>query len=105
MNEHNNHHFKFIFWFIVFLTSFGMFLTVYLMVRFKGEVAERFADMSMVFWLTTAVGGGIGYLIGSSMNKPVENKITNTSPGKTTAEITANITTEPEEKKEEKPKE
>lgn len=99
--DSNEHHFRFIFWFIVFLTAFGMFLTIYLMIRFKGEVAERFADQAMIFWLTTAVGGGIGYLIGSSMNKPVENK-PSTTPGKTTAEISVTAVTEPEVEKKDK---
>lgn len=64
-----NTHFDKIFWFIVGLTAFGAFFTVWLLIRFKGEVAERFADQAMIFWLTSAVGGGIGYLIGSSMNR------------------------------------
>lgn len=100
MPENHDNHFDKIFWFIIFLTAFGMFLTVYLMIRFKGEVAERFADMAMVFWLTSAVGGGIGYLIGSSMNKPSNAKGTAT-PGTTTADISATIVTEakPEDKK------
>jgi hypothetical protein len=58
-----------IYWFIVGITSFGAFFSVYVLIRFKGEVAERFADQLLIFWLTTAVGGGIGYLIGSSMGK------------------------------------
>lgn len=65
----NENHFKYIFWYIVGLTGFGFYLTIYLMIRFKGETAERFADQAMIFWLTSAVGGGIGYLIGSSMNR------------------------------------
>lgn len=89
----NDHHFDKIYWFIVFLTGFGMFLTVYLMIRFKGDVAERFADQAMIFWLTSAVGGGIGYLIGSSMNKPTPTK-PGSQPGTTTADISATITTE-----------
>lgn len=83
--------FKYIFWFIVFLAGFGMFLTIYLMIRFKGETAERFADQAMIFWLTTAVGGGIGYLLGSSANKkPTSSSV----DGTTTADISATITTE-----------
>jgi predicted membrane protein len=62
------------------LTAFGFYLTIYLMIRFKGEVAERFADQAMIFWLTSAVGGGIGYLIGSSMNRNSKT----TPPGSTT---------------------
>lgn len=68
----NDGHFKYIFWFIVGLTAFGAFFTVYLLIRFKGDIAERFADQGMIFWLTSAVGGGIGYLIGSSMNRPTK---------------------------------
>lgn len=102
-NGTNDHHFDKIYWFIVFLTAFGMFLTIYLMIRFKGDVAERFADQAMIFWLTSAVGGGIGYLIGSSMNKPTQAKQT-AQPGTTTADISATITTESktEQKEEEK---
>lgn len=62
-------HFNKIYWFIVLLTLFGMGFTVWLLIRFKADAAERFADQAMIFWLTSAVGGGIGYLIGSSMNK------------------------------------
>lgn len=94
--QNQDNHFSKIFWFIVFLTAFGMGLTIYLMVRFKGEVAERFADQAMIFWLTTAVGGGIGYLIGSSMNKPNNNAAT--VPGTTKADISATIITETDKK-------
>jgi hypothetical protein len=75
------------------LTVFGAFFSIYLLIRFKGDVAERFADQGMIFWLTSAVGGGIGYLIGSSMNKPPAKQATST-PGTTTADISATITTE-----------
>lgn len=103
MAENTDNHFSKIFWFIVGLTGFGGFLTIYLMIRFKGDVAERFADQAMIFWLTSAVGGGIGYLIGSSMNKPT-GKI-NQAAGTTTADISATITTEaPDEDKEDKSK-
>lgn len=106
MADNNDNHFNKIFWFIVCLTGFGAFFSVWLLIRFKGDVAERFADQSMIFWLTSAVGGGIGYLIGSSMNKPTQPK-PGSSPGTTTADISATITTEtkPENKVEEKPKE
>lgn len=95
-----NEHFVKIFWFIVGLTLFGAFFSVYILIRFKGEIAERFADQLMIFWLSTAVTGGIGYLIGNSMNKgPAAAKPQ--PPGTTTADISATITTEtkPEDKK------
>lgn len=97
MNEGQN--FNKIYWFIVLMTAFGMFFTIYLLIRFKGEVAERFADQSMMFWLSTAVSGGIGYLIGNSMNK--SNNKNNGTPGTTTADISVTATTtkdEPEAK-------
>lgn len=76
-------HFNKIFWFIVGMTVFGAAYTVYLLERFKGEVAERFADQSMIFWLSTAVNGGIGYLIGSSVTKASSKNI-NIPPGSKT---------------------
>lgn len=93
-------HFNKIFWFICGLAAFGAFFSVYILIRFKGEAAERYADQLLMFWLTTAVGGGIGYLIGSSVAKaPV--KQTPTVPGTTTADISATITTETKEDKKE----
>jgi predicted membrane protein len=84
-------HFNKIFWFIVGLTAFGAFLTIYMMAIFKGDAAERYADQFMIFWLSTAVGGGIGYLIGSSAQKqPLKAPI----EGTTTADISATITTD-----------
>lgn len=88
-----DNYFKMIFWFIVGLTTFGAFFTVYLLVRFKGETAERFADQMIMFWLSTAVSGGIGYLIGNSVNKSSGSPI----PGTTTADISATITTDTKE--------
>jgi hypothetical protein len=82
-----NTHFDKIFWFIVGLTMFGAFFTVWLLIRFKGEVAERFADQAMIFWLTSAVGGGIGYLIGSSMNRQSNTTTTKEVEHKTETKI------------------
>lgn len=62
-------HFEKIFWFIVGLCLFGAFLTIYLINKLPAEDAVRVADTSLIFWLSTAVSGGIGYLIGSSANK------------------------------------
>lgn len=89
-------HFSKIFWFIVGLTTFGAFFSVYVLIRFKGDAAERFADQLLIFWLTTAVGGGIGYLIGSSASKSQKS---NNVAGTTTADISATITTEPKDEK------
>lgn len=83
-------HFKMIFWFIVGITLFGMFLSVFLIMVFPKDVAARFGDTTLIFWLSTAVSGGIGYLIGSSVQKTGT-----TSPGTTTAEMTATIKTDP----------
>lgn len=94
-------HFNKIFWYIVFLTAFGMGFTIYLLVVFKGETAERFADQMLMFWLSTAVSGGIGYLIGSSAPK---NSAGATPPGTTTADISATITTDSAEVKTDKDK-
>lgn len=61
-----NNHFDKIFWFIVGLCSFGAALTVFLVVYLPIKSAERVADTALIFWLSTAVAGGIGYLIGNS---------------------------------------
>lgn len=97
----SNSQFKMIFWFVVFLTAFGMAFTIYLLVVFKGDAAERFADQMLMFWLSTAVGGGVGYLIGSSAPK---NNAGATPPGTTTADISATITTDSAEVKTDKDK-
>lgn len=89
-----NDHFNKIFWYIVYLTSFGMGFTVWLLLRFSGDSAERFADQAMIFWLTSAVGGGIGYLIGSSMNRnkpsPPEGSSTDTTTETKITEVIKN---------------
>lgn len=82
-------HFDKIFWFIVGLTVFGAFLSIFLIMVFPKDTAARFGDTALIFWLSTAVSGGIGYLIGSSVQK-----VSSTS-GSTTAEMSATITTEP----------
>jgi len=96
--EQKDTHFDKIFWFICGLCGFGAILTIFLIIYLPAQIAERIADTALIFWLSTAVSGGIGYLLGSSApqtkNKP-------TTPGTTTAEvnITANTTTEDAEKK------
>ena len=62
-------HFEKIYWFIVGLCLFGAALTIYLIQWLPKEAAIRIADTALIFWLSTAVSGGIGYLIGSSANK------------------------------------
>jgi hypothetical protein len=89
----DNNHFKFIYWFIVGITTFGAFLSVFTIFMFPKDMAGRFADVALIFWLSTAVSGGIGYLIGSSFQKTKEAPPV--TPGKVTADITANITSEP----------
>ena len=82
-----------IYWFIVGLCSFGAAFSVFLVIFLPPEAAQRIADTALIFWLSTAVAGGIGYLIGNSAkntNKPKD-------AGATTAEISASITTNPDE--------
>lgn len=62
-------HFEKIYWFIVGLCGFGAFLTIYLINTLPNKDAVRVADTALIFWLSTAVSGGIGYLIGSSANR------------------------------------
>lgn len=88
-------HFKHIYWFIVALTAFGAFLTVYIITIYPKELSSRFADTGLIFWLSTAVSGGIGYLIGSSAmqrNRPTA------PPGTVQADVSATITSQPETK-------
>lgn len=84
-------HFKYIFWFIVGITVFGAFLSVFVILTFPKDMAGRFADVALIFWLSTAVSGGIGYLIGSSANLKASKDV---AQGTTTAEITGTITTD-----------
>ena len=67
--DKENKHFMAVFWFIVGLCAFGAAYSVFLIIYLPVKVAERLADTSQIFWLSTAVGGGIGYLIGSSANQ------------------------------------
>jgi hypothetical protein len=78
-----------IYWFIVGLTVFGMILSLATIFIPIEKENQRFADTAMIFWLSTAVSGGIGYLIGSSASKT--NKST-TPTGETSAYINAEIT-------------
>jgi hypothetical protein len=96
LSSRDVNHFSYIFWFIVGLTAFGMFLTIYIITIYPKELSSRFADTGLIFWLSTAVSGGIGYLIGSSFQKS-SKEVSNSAPGKVTADITANITSEPTE--------
>lgn len=84
-----DNHFSKIFWFIVMLTIFGAGLSILCIVYPVSSKNERFADTALIFWLSTAVSGGIGYLIGSSVGKGTHPQ----SEGTTTANIQADITT------------
>jgi len=86
--EHKNDHFEKIFWFIVGVCAFGAFLTVFLILVMPQPIAERIADTALMFWLSTAVSGGIGYLLGSSAPKSKQ------MGGTTTAEISATISSD-----------
>lgn len=66
MNNNNETHFIHLFWFVVGLVSFGAAFSIFLIVYLPGQVAERIADTALIFWLSTAVSGGIGYLLGAS---------------------------------------
>ncbi len=90
-------HFKMIFWFIVGICTFGASLTIFLIVWLPPKDAVRIADTALIFWLSTAVAGGIGYLIGSSAQKAIQAK--QQSQSGTTAEINATITNIPEDGK------
>jgi len=85
----SDNHFKYIFWFIVGVTAFGMFISIFVIIMFPKDMAGRFADVALIFWLSTAVSGGIGYLIGSSAQKNPGNATT------TTAEVSATIKSDP----------
>ncbi len=77
-------HFDKIFWFIVGLCVFGAALTIFLIIYLPTEDARRVADTSLIFWLSTAVAGGIGWLIGSSASK---SKATTDQPGTTSVDL------------------
>lgn len=89
--------FPYIFWFIVGLCVFGAGLTVFLIVYLPPEPSQRVADTALIFWLSTAVAGGIGYLIGNSAKSGAKP-----TPDGTTIEGAVSFsTTEPETNKEE----
>jgi hypothetical protein len=77
-------HFSKIFWFIVGLCLFGAAISSYAVYVDKSHIA-----MVLTFWLSTAVSGGIGYLIGSSMQKAGKPQ----EPGTTTLEANISATT------------
>lgn len=90
MNKDNTHFFH-IFWFIVGIVGYGMILTIFLIVYLPEKIAERFADTALIFWLSTAVSGGIGYLLGSNAtDKKGSGELTAQQPeskGTTTIEL------------------
>lgn len=71
--EKDNTHFYHVFWFIVGLCAFGAALTVFLITYLPEKSAERVADTALIFWLSTAVSGGIGYLLGSNATQNKKN--------------------------------
>jgi len=97
MTKSSDPHFDKIFWFIVALTSFGAFLTVFLIVYLPPEESKRMADTAIVFWLSNAVTGSIGYLLGSSASTRANRSNPNVPlPGNSTAEINITAHTETE---------
>lgn len=87
-------HFDKIFWFIVGLCTYGASLTIFLIIYLPAEAAQRVADTALIFWLSTAVSGGIGYLIGNS----AKNVGKTTPDGTTTADISISTSTTNEPK-------
>ena len=75
-----------LFWFIVGLCIFGAILTIFLIIYLPGTESVRIADTALIFWLSTAVAGGIGYLLGGTAMKPK-----NTNEDKTKANTTEAI--------------
>lgn len=73
----NPNHFKSIYNFIIIIVIFGMVLTLATIFLEIPKENQRFADTGLIFWLSTAVSGGIGYLIGNSanMNKKKEDEV------------------------------
>lgn len=67
-------HFSKIYYFIIGLTSFGALLTLLLTFVEIPKAQERFADTGLIFWLSTAVSSGIGYLIGSSAKADIKKE-------------------------------
>jgi hypothetical protein len=72
-----------LFWFIVGLCIFGAILTIFLIAYLPSAESVRIADTALIFWLSTAVAGGIGYLLGGTATKvknsnDVETKIDTT---------------------------
>lgn len=89
-------HFDKIFWFIVGICAYGALLTIFLIVYLPEKVSERIADTALIFWLSTAVSGGIGYLLGSNATQNKKNAPA--EPGVTSAEINLTATTSNETK-------
>ena len=94
MNTDKN--FDKLFWFIVGLCIFGAILTIFLIVYLPGAESVRIADTALIFWLSTAVAGGIGYLLGGTANK---SKISNESATKTDTLTTIETTATEKSKK------
>lgn len=93
MISRESNHFNHIFWFIVGLCAFGAGLTIFLVVYLPAEAAQRIADTALIFWLSTAVSGGIGYLIGSSA-KQSNGKPSSSNDGGSTLDMTITATAE-----------
>lgn len=87
-------HFEYTFWFIVGITGFGALFTVFLVFYLPPPASERVADTALIFWLSTAVAGGIGYLLGSNAQqaKKAGNEIVLPASG---TENKTTITSEP----------
>lgn len=82
-----------LFWFIVGLCIFGAILTIFLIAYLPGAESVRIADTALIFWLSTAVAGGIGYLLGGTATK-----VRNSNDVKTKIDTTGTIGTSLTEK-------
>lgn len=101
MTEEQEHvRFKHLFWFAVFVVSFCMAFSIYIVVIDKTQIASL-----TTFWLSTGAAGCIGFIVGSSVSKTkaIEAKHTSNEPGsmslnlQATTETTETNTRLPEE--------
>ncbi len=81
-----------IFYFVCGLVFFAMAFTIFLIMFLPKAESTRIADTAMIFWLSTAVSGGLGYLLGGTVT-PIK-KDPPGGPATMTADISATVTTE-----------
>lgn len=86
MTKADKEYFPHVFWYIVFVTAFGMGISIYSLIIDPTRI-----DIVLTFWLSTGVAMCMGYLVGKSSK---ENEKT-PAPGTITGEVTGTISTEP----------